>query len=366
MPKKSEREYERMDCAASGGGALFTNKEELEAQQGVAMDVLKQLGSNVIKSKSLINISFPVRIFEPRSYLERLLDGFVTAPHFFGKAAASKDPVERMKLVATAIISGLPNTIKMLKPFNPILGETYQGVFEDGTQIFVEQGSHHPPVSIWEFLGPDGQWSLTGFGEWTASFRLNSVKGCQKGPILLRFHDGQEIVFSLPHVVVKGLLYGTRTFDYEGSIVFTDEKNELCLDVEIGSIGGGWFGKKTPSDYIKGELKKAGAACASISGTWLGCVEWDNEVYWSFKDSSVVSTLQSVEHPLPSDSRFRTDLILLAEKRMDEAQEEKVVLEQNQRADKALRIEGLTERGSIVLDESALIKAADFMGKGAN
>ena len=36
------------------------------------------------------------------------------------------------------------------KPFNPILGETYQSRFNDGTKCFLEQTSHHPPVSHFE------------------------------------------------------------------------------------------------------------------------------------------------------------------------------------------------------------------------
>ena len=34
----------------------------------------------------------------------------------------------------------------MEKPFNPILGETYQG-YCNGNLIFAEQISHHPPVA---------------------------------------------------------------------------------------------------------------------------------------------------------------------------------------------------------------------------
>lgn len=41
------------------------------------------------------------------------------------------------------------------KPFNPILGETWQATLpQDGTQLFVEQISHHPPVSAFQMQGP--------------------------------------------------------------------------------------------------------------------------------------------------------------------------------------------------------------------
>ena len=41
------------------------------------------------------------------------------------------------------------------KPFNPILGETWQATLpQDGTHLFVEQISHHPPVSAFQMQGP--------------------------------------------------------------------------------------------------------------------------------------------------------------------------------------------------------------------
>lgn len=63
----------------------------------------------------------------------------------------------------------------LYKPFNPILGETWSGSFPDGTQVYFEQTSHHPPVSHWEILG-DG-WKLYGYGMYSASLRGNALKG---------------------------------------------------------------------------------------------------------------------------------------------------------------------------------------------
>jgi len=40
----------------------------------------------------------------------------------------------------------------MLKPFNPILGETLQ-LKIDGCPIYLEQVSHHPPVGSYFFQG---------------------------------------------------------------------------------------------------------------------------------------------------------------------------------------------------------------------
>jgi hypothetical protein len=54
---------------------------------------------------NLINTPFPVIMFEPRSYLEKLADVWVY-PRYLSAAAAAGDPVERMKLVMTWFIAG--------------------------------------------------------------------------------------------------------------------------------------------------------------------------------------------------------------------------------------------------------------------
>lgn len=40
------------------------------------------------------------------------------------------------------------------KPFNPILGETFQARLSDGSEVFLEQISHHPPISSFQLTGP--------------------------------------------------------------------------------------------------------------------------------------------------------------------------------------------------------------------
>ena len=42
--------------------------------------------------------------------------------------------------------------INLEKPFNPILGETYQGLIE-GCPIYAEQTSHHPPITTTYLMG---------------------------------------------------------------------------------------------------------------------------------------------------------------------------------------------------------------------
>eukprot|EP00798_Chlamydomonas_sp_ICE-L_P017077 gene17077-23372_t len=116
-------------------------------------------------SINLINTPMPVGMFEPRSYLEKLADVWVY-PRFLELAADATDPVERMKFTVAWFTAGLHHGFeKWLKPFNPILGETWQARQVDGSVIQMEQTSHHPPVSVFHIEGPGGKYRFRGLSQ---------------------------------------------------------------------------------------------------------------------------------------------------------------------------------------------------------
>lgn len=60
-----------------------------------------------MEGKGIVAISLPVRMFERRSTVERMCDLWCTGPYYLKKAALETDPLERMKLVITFMISGM-------------------------------------------------------------------------------------------------------------------------------------------------------------------------------------------------------------------------------------------------------------------
>ena len=63
--------------------------------------------------------------------------------------------VRPLLLCTCVIIAGLHHAFEnWRKPFNPILGETWQATLSDGTSMHMEQISHHPPVSAFHMEGP--------------------------------------------------------------------------------------------------------------------------------------------------------------------------------------------------------------------
>lgn len=70
------------------------------------MQWVKSMGKRLLSGNiNLINTPFPVYIFEPRSYLEKLADVWVY-PRYLAEASQSSDPVERMKLVTAWFVAG--------------------------------------------------------------------------------------------------------------------------------------------------------------------------------------------------------------------------------------------------------------------
>ena len=69
------------------------------------------------------------------------------------KASKLHDSLSQMVLVATfasVCINSLSDRLN--KPFNPILGETFQFVDEEvGVRVIAEQVSHHPPITAFNF-----------------------------------------------------------------------------------------------------------------------------------------------------------------------------------------------------------------------
>jgi hypothetical protein len=98
--------------------------------------------------KELTKIPMPVNFNEPLSMLQRLTEDFEYAD-LLHRAAKTSDPCEQLTYVAAFCVSHYANSsIRTGKPFNPLLGETYEcDRSEDlGWRSVTEQVSHHPPM----------------------------------------------------------------------------------------------------------------------------------------------------------------------------------------------------------------------------
>jgi hypothetical protein len=334
------------------GGFLFRDEEAIQKQRGSMWHLIKKIGSNLLEGKDLVSVSLPVYLFEPRSFLHRICDNWSLYHYFLFKAAREKDPIRKLSLVIAFSISGLHQTLTCLKPFNPILGETYEAEFihRDPTlnaEVFVEQISHHPPITAWEVRSVSGDFYYTGQAGYSASMRGNALKGGQIGPHKIQFKDGTVIKYELPLFWLKGVMWGERVMEYYGVVKYEDVTNNISCELVFDPDQKGFFkslfqSAKTPSDFLRGEIKnKEGELLGSIEGSWLGYLDLcigDNkpERLWSISDS-IPCYATPKANVLPSDSRWREDLRSLVLKREEDAQKWKELLEEKQRKEKKLR-----------------------------
>lgn len=76
--------------------------------------------------KDLSKIPMPVNFNEPISMLQRLTEDYEYS-YLLDRAAECTDPCEQLAYVAAFTVSGYSSTINRTgKPFNPLLGETYE------------------------------------------------------------------------------------------------------------------------------------------------------------------------------------------------------------------------------------------------
>lgn len=126
-----------------------------------------------------------------------------------------------MKQVVYSILSTIFMIVKPSKPFNPIIGETYEAFmclnFEEARnsqadaevyRIYAEQTSHHPPVS--HLIIENEVLTVTANFELQGSTSGNSYIISNKGSCAFTFTDtNQKVEFKLPDVIMSGLLWGT-------------------------------------------------------------------------------------------------------------------------------------------------------------
>ena len=97
--------------------------------------------------KDLSKIPIPVNFSEPLSMLQRITEELEYSDAL-DKAAACDDQWEQMAYIAAFTISAYSTTAtRSNKPFNPLLGETYEcdRLDDYGWRSIAEQVSHHPP-----------------------------------------------------------------------------------------------------------------------------------------------------------------------------------------------------------------------------
>ena len=309
---------------------------------GMLSDLVKQILKVVFGHK----ISLNVKLFEPSSMTQTLLNYFSFTPKFILPSTNSNlSPLDRMKSVISLGISGLYMNAKQLKPFNPLICETFQGYFDVGTfnaenqiDVYSEQISNYPTLTRYYIINKN--FKLYGYFDLsleTKSFG-NKIICFTKGINTVDFFNiNEKINFSIPSSkIINAIAKDDRSAHYVGVMIFYDLKNNLRAFVQfakdnkhISDINGyifkynfpknykfnfdkeyEMFGKLDLKNFQKNDVFSKSDILSKISGSWLKKLYFDDITYWDI-DKDLPTYIRPLYNCLPSDSRFREDLIWL-------------------------------------------------------
>lgn len=136
---------------------ILSDQELLQATKGVIKEIMGQAIKSWSFRSGFTGFSLPVNIFIPTSHIECVTGIFGNVHYLYDAFNALKmdesEPslcksqrLERFKFVISFVFSGFFHVVNELKLFNPLLGETFQGYFEDGTEVYIEHINHSPPM----------------------------------------------------------------------------------------------------------------------------------------------------------------------------------------------------------------------------
>ena len=218
--------------------------------------------------KDMTKMTLPVSFNEPTSLLQRVAED-MEYTDLLDTAADRPDPSERMVYVAAFAASEYSSTTgRVAKPFNPLLGETFEYVRPDKNyRFFVEQVSHHPPIGAayaeaerWDYWGESAVKSKF-YGK---SFDINPL-----GTWFLRLRPitGGEELYSWKKIntSVVGIITGSPTVDNYGIMEIKNWTTGVTCTLDFKQRG--WRGAN--AFEVKGRVVDAdGTQMWSVGGRW--------------------------------------------------------------------------------------------------
>lgn len=160
------------------------------------------------------------------------------------QAVATTDPVRRITLISAFVMTWFTSVeLGFNKPFNPLLGETYE-LQTPNFNFMSEQVSHHPPITAW-FLESTTQNKYKIWSNFQTTTWLTT-----KGVVINQLHPtfleiGDEVYKIIPPTLsVHNLIMGAPYVDVGGTATVTKlVKGKRDLKFEIEFFNRGWWDK---------------------------------------------------------------------------------------------------------------------------
>ncbi|XP_022155120.1 oxysterol-binding protein-related protein 3C [Momordica charantia] len=313
----------------------------------------KYIGSDVTSM-----VTLPVIIFEPMTMLQKVAE-LMEYSHLLDLADECEDPYMRLVYASSWAISVYYAYQRTWKPFNPILGETYEMVNHDGITFLTEQVSHHPPMSAGHAENEHFSYDMT--SKLKTKFLGNSLDIYPVGRTRVTLkRDGVVLDLVPPLTKVNNLIFGRTWVDSPGEMIMTNlttgDKAVLYFQ-PCGWFGAGRYevdgyvynaaeepkvlmtGKWNESmSYQPCDMEGEPLPNTQLKEVWHLAKAPENDKFQYTHFAHKINSFNTAPKKLlPSDSRLRPDRYALEKGDLSKAGSEKSSLEERQRAEKRTR-----------------------------
>ncbi|KAL2934033.1 Oxysterol-binding protein-related protein 3A [Bienertia sinuspersici] len=351
--------YEGLEVINPEGG---TDDAAEEAQKGrwkqEERDGYWKMMQQYIGSDVTSMVTLPVVIFEPMTMLQKMAE-LMEYSHLLDEADKCEDPYLRLVYASSFFISVYFAYQRTWKPFNPILGETYEMVNHRGIRFLAEQVSHHPPMSAAHAENDHFTYDIT--SKLKTKFLGNSVDVYPVGRTRVTLKsDGHELELVPPPTKVNNLIFGRTWVDSPGEMVLTNltTGDKVVLYFQpCGWFGAGRYevdgyvynaadepkvlmtGKWNQSmSYQLCDLEGEPLPGTQMKEVWRVANTPENDKYQYTHFAHKINSFDTAPKKLlASDSRLRPDRYALEKGDMSKSGSEKSSLEERQRAEKRIR-----------------------------
>ncbi|XP_014757142.1 oxysterol-binding protein-related protein 2A isoform X3 [Brachypodium distachyon] len=200
--------------------------EPVEKEKSVSL--WSMIKDNV--GKDLTRVCLPVYFNEPLSSLQKCFEDLEYS-YLLDRAyecGVRGNGLMRILYVAAFAVSGYASTdSRPCKPFNPLLGETYEADYpEKGIRFFSEKVSHHPMAMACHCEGKG--WKFWGDSNLKSKFWGQSIQLDPSGVLTLEFDDGETFQWSKVTTTINNLIIGRVYCHHHGTMNIRGNRQYSC------------------------------------------------------------------------------------------------------------------------------------------
>ncbi|EFA76562.1 oxysterol binding family protein [Heterostelium album PN500] len=254
-----------------------TSTEDEETLTESKKDILMHLIKQIKVGSEIKHIALPCFLLQPRSLLESLTDNFNCLEELFKIQTIENEQERFIQFIKFSLSAWNTRPKGIKKPFNPIIGETYDCFWDSGdsngdSHFISEQISHHPPHSAFCFYNKkEGIIVNANLSTNYVKFYGNFAESSLKGTIVyhfLRTNDTYEM--TMPTIGVRGILLGKLGSYVNGKTVIRKMGTSYTANIEF--LSKSIVGSSKHHNGVKGTIDFENKHLYKIKGNW------DNQV----------------------------------------------------------------------------------------